>query len=163
MTRVFIGNALKAQLVLAALLSANSTAAPKQQHSLAWELAHGRTDNAFASPPAPVVPVADPLKMKRRIESAVRADLRDPESARFEWPYDFRRGTYKSRSGASSEGWITCGTVNAKNAYGGYVGREAVAAVVSGDSVIIVVFDEPTDDGSQWVAYQCDNLNMHVL
>lgn len=160
--RAFAVDVFRSILVLAGLLSAGSAAAPKEHHSLAWELAHGRTDYE-ASSPAPIIPVADPSKMKRRIETAVREDLRDPESARFEWPYGFRRGTYKSRSGASSEGWITCGTVNAKNAYGGYVGREAVAAVVSGQSVINVVFDEPTDDGSQWVAYQCDNLNMHVL
>lgn len=47
------------------------------------------------------------------VKKAVLADLRDPESARFG---DMRAG----REGTTL--WV-CGTVNAKNAMGGYVGH----------------------------------------
>lgn len=49
---------------------------------------------------------------RRDVMTTVRATLRDPDSAQF-GPIEFR-GTGPSR--------IACGHVNAKNAYGGYVG-----------------------------------------
>lgn len=48
------------------------------------------------------------------IEPAIREELMDPESARFEWPFFFS---------AQSNGWATCGYVNSKNSMGGYVGK----------------------------------------
>ncbi len=52
-----------------------------------------------------------PSEMRAAIEVAVRAGLKDPESARFKWI-------------KVSDSRFYCGFVNAKNALGGYVGFE---------------------------------------
>lgn len=54
---------------------------------------------------------------KRAAESAVRERLRDPQSAQFEDVQVSIIGDYTR----------VCGTVNAKNAFGGYTGRKRFA------------------------------------
>ena len=51
---------------------------------------------------------------RQQVESAIRAQLKDPESAMF--GEDF--SVYGPR-----ENILACGTVNARNSYGGYVGE----------------------------------------
>jgi len=57
-----------------------------------------------------------------QIEPAISAELIDPDSAHFEWPYDFTR---------RENGWVTCGYVNSRNRMGGYAGKAAVLVVFS--------------------------------
>lgn len=63
--------------------------------------------------PEPANPVADEnATLIARAEIAVERQLRDPESVRYEHVYVARK------SGLP----VVCGLVNAKNAFGGYVG-----------------------------------------
>lgn len=55
---------------------------------------------------------------------AVQNTLIDPDSARIEWPYTLIGGTLTFPRKSPQSGWYTCGFVNAKNRFGGYVGRE---------------------------------------
>lgn len=55
-------------------------------------------------------------------ERAIRATLIDPDSAKFEWPYNFVGGSLKPLFGHTTYGFYTCGFVNAKNRMGGYAG-----------------------------------------
>lgn len=60
-------------------------------------------------------------------EDAVRAELREPESAQFEAVH-----TYPSRN-------IVCGFVNARNGFGGYAGRSPFVY----DNGIVTLAGEP--------------------
>ena len=53
-------------------------------------------------------------------EAAIKDELKDPDSARFDWPYHFSR---------ESNGFLTCGYVNARNSYGGFTGKTPIVAV----------------------------------
>lgn len=68
---------------------------------------------------APAVTAARDLTTieKSHITAAVGEKLKDAESARYTWPKWDRSGTY-------------CGTVNAKNSYGGYIGYVPYLALV---------------------------------
>ena len=57
---------------------------------------------------------------KELVEPAIRAQLIDPQSARFEWPYGFH---------TASNGLVTCGHLNSKNRMGGYAGKSFVLVV----------------------------------
>lgn len=98
-------------------------------------------------------------------ESWITSKLKDPDSAKFGWPNRFVWGTYKSemigspfsRYGQKYTGWISCGTVNAKNAYGGYAGASTV--IVVGDGMIVNVVDmDDASDRFQYVAEACSKL-----
>lgn len=105
--------------------------------------------------PRPVTATAAPM-----LEAAVKARLKDPDSARFEWPNDFRDGGYRPLGGAHIDGWATCGAVNAKNGFGGYAGKSAVVVVVNQGSVVYVgIGGGPYDT----IAYQCAKAGMPVL
>jgi len=70
--------------------------------------------------------------------------MKDPESARFEWPYEFT----PNKSGAD---W-TCARVNAKNSYGGYTGFKWISVVVKDGRVTRAVSDEL----EPWIRRSCD-------
>lgn len=123
---------------------------------------------------APVEPVAQATRDQSQtaqriaaIETAVKATLKDPDSARFNWPFGFAFGQYKPVWGRRPPpGWVTCGTINAKNGYGGYTGQYAVVGVVdNGGSVIKVDMDQPDRWSAHagWVADQCRKLGMEVI
>lgn len=76
------------------------------------------------------------------IEAAVKDQLKDPDSAQFEWPYWFARSSF-ALSRNAPDGWFTCGTVNAKNGYGGYAGKTAVMVVINNGRVTMVRLDSP--------------------
>lgn len=90
------------------------------------------------------------------IEARIKSTLKDPDSARFTWPNDFRSGWYQRPFGQRYFGWITCGTVNAKNSYGGYVGQSAAVGVIRNGAVIETNVD-PGGPGS-FVADACRKL-----
>lgn len=97
------------------------------------------------------------------VEEAVKSTLKDPYSAHFTWPNGFVQGWYRPFLGKRYEGWITCGTVNAKNSYGGYVGATAVIAVVRDGVVIETNMDDPTARyGRDEIARTCAKIGVPV-
>lgn len=93
------------------------------------------------------------------IESTIRNSLKDPDSAQFVWPNDFVQGWYQRPFGKRYYGWITCGTVNAKNSYGGYAGRTAAVGVIRSGVVVEANIDEPN---SSFVAEACQKIGAPV-
>lgn len=90
-----------------------------------------------------VGPAPDKASGTALLEDAIRANLKDPDSARFSWPNEFRNGWYKPFGFHRKVfGWYTCGTVNAKNSYGGYVGKEPVIGVIANGKVVYTKMDE---------------------
>lgn len=77
------------------------------------------------------------LDLQRRLkiagEAAVKAQLVDPNSAEFEWPYGFILGTWKPFLAKRVTGYWTCGRVNARNRMGGYAGSAVFVVVLSED------------------------------
>ncbi|MCI0587023.1 MAG: hypothetical protein L0323_09310 [Planctomycetes bacterium] len=59
------------------------------------------------------------IRLHRLVEKTIRDTLRDPEGARFEWE-PVRRTT--------DGGWMVTFSVNAKNGFGGYAGRQRFQA-----------------------------------
>lgn len=96
------------------------------------------------------------------IEQAVRSQLKDPASAQFTWPNGFVSGWYQPPFGRKYYGWITCGTVNARNAFGGYVGRTAVIGVIRGGSVIAANIDSSVYRDMPFVAAACSKIGVPV-
>jgi hypothetical protein len=74
-------------------------------------------------PPVAAPAAIDPLLSKAR--TAVAHSLKDPPSARFD--------------GVVKKAEAVCGFVNAKNSYGGYVGRTRFAYVTKGGEVFLEV------------------------
>jgi hypothetical protein len=68
---------------------------------------------------------------RRNAESALRARLFDPESARIEWPHGFMLGWWRPFLAKRIDGYWTCGSINARNRMGGYVGSSAFVVVLS--------------------------------
>ena len=69
---------------------------------------------------------ATPPESQKDAEAMVIAffaeTLKDPESARYTFR-PIKRGWITARPNIRWFGWFICGTINAKNSYGGYVGR----------------------------------------
>jgi hypothetical protein len=68
---------------------------------------------------------------RRTIEERVREKLKDPDSARFDG----------FQGGRDDNGFIlVCGWVNAKNSYGGYMGRQPFDGImiVEGEKIVFV-------------------------
>lgn len=95
--------------------------------------------------PAPQPAGPDWGAMRSLAERAVRARLVDPESAKFEWPYGFRQGNWKAILQKRVEGWVTCGTVNARNRMGGFAGSSAFVVVIDNNAVQLVDMDSSND------------------
>lgn len=87
------------------------------------------------------------------LEQQVRATLKDPSSAQFNWPNDFVAGAHQPLMAKPIYGWVTCGTVNAKNSYGGYTGAQAVLVVVRDGQVVFTEVDKGT--GRPLIAGYC--------
>lgn len=92
------------------------------------------------------------------IETALKARLKDPDSAQFTWPAGFVSGWYQAPFDRRYEGWITCGTVNARNSYGGYVGRAAVVGVIRSGTVVKVNMDDANARYGSFVAEACKKI-----
>ena len=70
-------------------------------------------------------------------ETAILGELKDPDSAKFDWPYHFSH---------EQNGFLTCGYVNAKNSYGGYAGKAPVVAVYNnGSKPYFNILDDTTE------------------
>lgn len=96
------------------------------------------------------------------IESTIREQLKDPDSAKFAWPNGFVAGWYQIPFGHRYVGWITCGTMNAKNGYGGYAGSTAVVGIISNGAVIGTDVDEPAYGSRGFVSEACKKIGVPV-
>lgn len=75
-------------------------------------------------------------------EEAVRSEMRDPDSAEF--------------SNVATAPGVACGFVNAKNAYGGYVGKMIFVATAPGDGIPTVHLIETwTKENSNLIRSRC--------
>lgn len=87
---------------------------------------------AAAKPKEPEYgPIPDWEQFKAQAEQAIRAQLVDPDSAKFSWPWHNRLGFYKPMLAKRVHGYTACGLVNSRNRMGGY----------AGDSYFVVVID----------------------
>ena len=95
--------------------------------------------------------------LRRGAESALRARLIDPDSARFDWQYGFALGTWKPIFAKAVEGYWTCGTVNARNRMGGYTGNATFVVVVGpkGEARYVEIGDATRD--IDFLRTQCSN------
>jgi hypothetical protein len=119
---------------------------------------HGLTaaqlrDMDIDSGPQPTIETARDM-----LEAAVKARLRDPQSAQFEWPHGFALSS--ALSPGAARGWFTCGSVNARNGFGGYSGRKAVMVVVDNGRVTWLDID---NGPYHPVANSCAKSRMPVL
>ncbi|MFI3013095.1 hypothetical protein ACH7BS_18365 [Klebsiella aerogenes] len=76
-----------------------------------------------------------PKNYKLLVESAIRDSLKDPDSAKF---YDFTtpRKEVMVENSNFVYGYSTCVYVNAKNSYGGYVGKQLYWAFIRNNQVL---------------------------
>ncbi len=90
---------------------------------LIWAAAAQAATAVPLQPPADYgsnVPYEEGVKIG---EAFIKADLADPASAQFEWPYRFVQFTEKIPLSKRTTGYASCFTYNAKNTMGGYVDR----------------------------------------
>jgi hypothetical protein len=80
---------------------------------------------------------------------AIISSLYDPGSARVTWTSGFQWGYRKPLIGRRKFGWVACGTVNAKNRLGGYVGAEPFLVFVDENGTV------DTGMVAEWVS-TCD-------
>ncbi|WP_174868318.1 hypothetical protein [Pectobacterium polaris] len=78
---------------------------------------------------------AKPKNYKALVETAIRDSLKDPDSAKF---YDFTppRKEVMVENRNFVYGYSTCVYVNAKNSYGGYVGKQLYWAFIRDNQVL---------------------------
>ncbi len=76
--------------------------------------------------PVPPEPTEHPdwAVMREQGESQMKNSLFDPVSAQIQYSSGFQWGFLKPLIGGRTHGWIACGSVNAKNRMGGYVGAK---------------------------------------
>lgn len=84
-------------------------------------------------------------RVRAATETAIRQRLVDPDSAKIEWPNGFRWGFYKPPFQKRLDGWVTCGSVNARNRMGGYVGDHEFIVVYADGAVKRLDMDSGTD------------------
>ncbi len=78
----------------------------------------------------------DYARLKQAAVRGVKGRLIDPQSAIIEMPYDFIYGAWTPAfTGSRYEGFMTCGTVNAKNRMGGYTGSTYFISVIDESGV----------------------------
>lgn len=88
--------------------------------------------------------------MRRAAEGGVLGRLIDPQSAMIELPYDFIYGTWSPAfSGYKIDGFMTCGSVNAKNRMGGYTGATTFISVI--DRAGFEKFTDMDDPTAQYI------------
>jgi len=94
-------------------------------------------------PPYVYGPAPDWNRYKELGEKAVRGMLRDPDSAKFDWPNGYKQSGFTPFLSKRKLGYTTCGYVNARNSFGGYVGRTVFALVIDNDAVVYVELETP--------------------
>ena len=74
--------------------------------------------------PPPPSDKPDFAKVRATAEQGIKTALFDPSSAQITYTSGFQWGYSKPIIGKKTWGWIACGTLNAKNRMGGYVGAK---------------------------------------
>lgn len=111
--------------IAASLLKGRFELSPSVYDSLVGEVKGWDEGKTWAS----VQP--DYAAMRQAAERGVKSRLIDPQSAMIEMPYDFIYGSWSPAfTGSRFEGFMTCGTVNAKNRMGGYTGSSYFISVI---------------------------------
>lgn len=80
-----------------------------------------------------------PTQYKQRIETYVKSSLIDTESAQFtnySEPKKDWLAKFEGFGGVKYFSWLVCVEVNAKNRYGGYVGRKPYFFIFQGNEII---------------------------
>lgn len=77
-------------------------------------------------------------------EAELRSRLIDPESGRITWTGGYYKGEFKMFFRGRTAGYVACGTINAKNRMGGYVGAVAFVTVIDYGRVLFAEMDEPS-------------------
>lgn len=95
-------------------------------------------------------PIAAGADEADQVKDAVREQLRDPSSAEF--------GEIKSVTEASGQ-HVACGTVNARNGYGGYAGRMPFVARSTSDGRFFVMIGD-SDMTAQTARRVCSELGI---
>lgn len=80
------------------------------------------TDFSEKGGPIPEGVHPDWAEVRAKAVTGLLSSFYDPASAQITWLSGFRWGYSKPLIGRRRSGWIACGTVNAKNRLGGYVG-----------------------------------------
>lgn len=115
-------------------------------------------------PQAPIDPGPQPTieEFQAQAAAVVVQGFFDPSSAVFQWDRGIIGGYWKPLFQAKIPGWFTCGLVNGKNRFGGYVGfRRFVAVMRDGRIVYSAVGDGEEIDV---VTAQCNNtINKGIL
>lgn len=97
-------------------------------------------------PPAPSN-VPDWRAVRAKGEQLLKGALFDPGSAQITWTEGFRWGYVKPIIGSRVYAWVGCGTINAKNRIGGYVGAKMFYVMVTAEGTIRAE-SEPTQIAS---------------
>lgn len=71
-----------------------------------------------------------PLAYKEIITGWLQENLQDPGSAIIEWNTEPKAGEYKAANGKRYVGYIVDFSVNARNEFGGYTGKERYRAEI---------------------------------
>jgi hypothetical protein len=77
-------------------------------------------------------------------ETYVISQTIDPDSAKISWTGKYFKGEHKPVLLPRSYGYVSCGSVNAKNRMGGYTGASAFIVVVDYDRVLYGEIDRST-------------------
>jgi len=93
---------------------------------------------------------------RRNAETALRARLIDPDSARIDWPYGFLRGSWRPFLSKRIDGYWSCGSINARNRMGGYTGSTSFVVVLDPNGRV-QYSDVGTSKDVDIVTSQCSN------
>lgn len=103
-----------------------------------------RTEGDAVVEPSPSAsPIVSPGIQMRRDQRRLRSDLRDPDSAQFGQTYQIVRDGLP----------ITCGYVNAKNAFGGYTGERMWIVIADLNVAVVETPGEEREFGELWNKY----------
>lgn len=124
---------LRASILIVALCLFGCASTPIEKTRLA---------NANYGPPPP----ADHQQI---IKDKINGHLFDPTSPIYEFETPIKGYTQKSSYFETGEsfGWVVCGNVNAKNRYGGYVGRTPFFVLFQTNRIVEFIYGEPPNDG----------------
>jgi hypothetical protein len=108
-----------------------------------WVTAVGATSLAAAPPENNHVYGPEPAwdEFRRVAEAEIASQLIDPQSAQFAWAGGIYKGELKIILGPRTQGYVGCGTVNARNRMGGYVGATPFAVVIDYGRVLFSQLD----------------------
>lgn len=103
------------------------------------------------TPPPPGAPMTLSSRQVEMVQAGVSDTLRDPSSAQF--------GPLVA-SASSDRGVTVCGTVNAKNAFGGYAGRNNFIGILTPAGFELGTMAPRVDDW--WVLRQCQEAGAAI-